>query len=176
MEQPQLPFPLDVELAKKFDGGKVRMDLIPVRPLNDIAQVLTVGAAKYGARNWEKGMDWSRLYGAALRHITAFWSGEDNDPETGLPHLAHAICCLNFLLEYRYTHKNLDDRVKGGLCEKGNGIHGTANDIIPDTNLETNPATGLGTPCKALDDLTKSVDRLVSARDETLIGHFSLHV
>jgi len=45
-----------------------------------------------------------------LRHLTAWWAGEDLDPESGLHHLAHAACCLMFLLEYTQTHTELDDR------------------------------------------------------------------
>ena len=87
----------------KHDGEKVRTDLVPVRPVLDVAAVLTYGAAKYDDRNWETGIMWGRLYGAALRHLFAWWGGEDMDPESGLPHLAHATCCLMFLMEYRHT-------------------------------------------------------------------------
>lgn len=96
--------------AAKFDETKLRTDLMPVYPLQQLAAVLTHGAKKYTERNWEKGLDWSRLYGAALRHLFAFWSGEDRDPESGLPHLAHAMCCITFLIEYMNTHLELDDR------------------------------------------------------------------
>ena len=96
--------------GKKLDSGKRRMDLLPVGPLWAVADVLTFGAAKYDPQNWRRGMDWSRLYAAAQRHLTAFWNGEDLDSESGLPHLAHAACCLMFLLEFENTHPELDDR------------------------------------------------------------------
>jgi len=64
----------------KHDGGKVRYDLIPVKPLYGIAKVFTFGSDKYGDRNWEKGMKISRLYAALQRHMNAFWAGEDIDP------------------------------------------------------------------------------------------------
>ena len=54
--------------GKKHDSAKRRMDLLPVRPIWDIADVLTFGADKYDDRNWEKGFAWSRAYGAAMRH------------------------------------------------------------------------------------------------------------
>ena len=38
--------------------------------------------------------------------------GEDKDPESGLSHLAHAACCIMFLLEFEKTHPELDDRYK----------------------------------------------------------------
>lgn len=94
----------------KKDGGKVRMDLLPVYPLQEVAKVLTFGATKYAPNRWRKGMEWSRLYGAVLRHIFAWFRGQDTDPETGLSHLAHAICGLMFLLEYSRTGAGTDDR------------------------------------------------------------------
>lgn len=98
--------------AMKFDGEKVRLDLIPVTPLLAIGKILTYGAKKYAARNWEKGLAWSRCYAAALRHLFAWWSGETNDPETGLNHLDHALCEIMFLREFTETHTELDDRPK----------------------------------------------------------------
>ena len=96
--------------AIKNDSAKVRLDLLPVRPILDVGQVLTFGAVKYKPRNWEKGFSWSRPYAAALRHLFAWWAGETYDKETGLNHLAHALCEIMFLLEFAYTHPELDDR------------------------------------------------------------------
>lgn len=96
--------------AMKYDGEKVRLDLLPVEPIIDIGKVLTYGAKKYSERNWEKGLAWSRCYAAALRHLFAWQSGETDDPETGLNHLAHAACEIFFLLEFSHTRPELDDR------------------------------------------------------------------
>ena len=94
----------------KRDSDKIRYDLMPMYPLEEVAKVFTHGAEKYDDRNWEQGMDWNRPYGALLRHVFAFWSGEDIDPESQLHHLAHAICEAMFLLEYTKTKKELDNR------------------------------------------------------------------
>lgn len=56
----------------KFDGGKPRTDLLPVKPLLEISKVLECGAAKYGERHWEAGMEWERPYAATLRHLFAW--------------------------------------------------------------------------------------------------------
>lgn len=98
--------------AVKNDKGKLRYDLMPARPLQDIVTILTLGADKYADRNWEKGFPWSRPYAALMRHLWAWWMGQDKDPEWGMSHLAHAACCLIFLMEFEYTHPELDDRVK----------------------------------------------------------------
>lgn len=97
----------------KFDQDKPKMDLLSAVWLEDVAQVLTYGAKKYEAHNWRKGINFSRLLGALLRHVFAFVKGEDNDPETGLSHLAHASCCLMFLSELSKTKPQFDDRYKG---------------------------------------------------------------
>jgi len=98
--------------ALKFDGSKLPLHLLSTEAMNQTAAVLAFGAEKYAAHNWRKGFVWSRPLSAAMRHITAFNAGEDKDPESGLSHLAHAACCIMFLLEFEKTHKELDDRYK----------------------------------------------------------------
>ena len=55
------------EAARKFDEHKLRIDLIPASSVVALATVLTHGAEKYGDRNWERGLAWSRVYAAASR-------------------------------------------------------------------------------------------------------------
>lgn len=98
--------------AKKCDQEKTPVDLLPPEGLLEIAKVLEFGAKKYDAHNWRKGMKWSRLLGASLRHIYAFVTGEDKDSESGLSHLAHAGCCILFLLTYETKGLGTDDRYK----------------------------------------------------------------
>lgn len=98
--------------AIKFDQGKLPLHLLSTEALNQTAAVLAFGAEKYAEHNWREGFAWSRPLSAALRHITAFNAGEDQDPESGLSHLAHAACCIMFLLEFEKTHQHLDDRFK----------------------------------------------------------------
>jgi hypothetical protein len=98
----------------KFDQGKARYDLIPPEVEEAIAQVLSFGAAKYGDRNWEQGMDWGRVYAAMRRHMGAWWRRlEDNDPESGMPHLWHAAACIAFLVAFEARGEGNDDRPKG---------------------------------------------------------------
>jgi hypothetical protein len=78
--------------------------------MEEVLKVLSYGANKYSERNWEKGMDWSRAFSAMMRHMWAWWAGEDHDGETGLSHLAHAACCVLFLLAYSKRFDGYDDR------------------------------------------------------------------
>lgn len=88
------------ELGAKHDAGKPRWDLLPVVALDDVAKVLTFGAAKYQPDGWRFVDGWRARYCAALlRHVAAWMRHERIDPESGLPHLAHAACCVLFLLE-----------------------------------------------------------------------------
>jgi predicted HAD superfamily Cof-like phosphohydrolase len=83
----------------KHDQGKPRMELLPLDALTEVARVLTFGAVKYGPDNWRRLADLQPRYaGALLRHLAAWQRGEADDPETGLPHLAHAACCALFML------------------------------------------------------------------------------
>jgi hypothetical protein len=98
--------------ALKFDTDKLPLHLLSTEAMNQTAAVLKFGAEKYAEHNWRKGFAWSRPLSAAMRHITAFNAGEDKDPESGLSHLAHAACCIMFLLEFEKTRPELDDRYK----------------------------------------------------------------
>jgi hypothetical protein len=98
--------------AVKFDNDKVRYDLLPPEGVEAVAVILTGGAAKYTARNWEQGMDWSRPFGACLRHLFAWWRGEDRDPDTGKSHLWHAATNVFFLIAYEARGSGTDDRPK----------------------------------------------------------------
>ena len=98
--------------ALKFDTDKLPLDLLPFEALEEIALVLQHGAKKYNANNWRKGFIYSRPFAAILRHLFAYWKGEDLDQDSGLHHLAHAGCELLFLLSFIKTETGVDDRYK----------------------------------------------------------------
>ena len=100
------------KVAVKFDGQKLRYDLIPVMPLEELAKVYTFGAIKYGDRNWEKGFTWCRCLAAAMRHLFEFCKGEDIDSDSGCHHLSAVAFYCFALIEFGRTHPGLDDRVK----------------------------------------------------------------
>ena len=94
----------------KYDGEKPKMHLLPPKAINEVAKVLTFGARKYDEENWRKLEDLqSRYSSGALRHIFAHLDSEDLDPESGLSHLAHAICCLLFKLEIELENAKIEE-------------------------------------------------------------------
>lgn len=85
--------------GRKFDSGKADYTLVPWDALEQIVKVLEFGAKKYARENWRHVPDARRRYlAASVRHLAAYMNGEAKDTETGLSHIAHAGCCVLFLL------------------------------------------------------------------------------
>lgn len=105
---------MDSKEGVKHDQGKPRIELIPPELILATAEILSYGAQKYSSRNWEKGMNWSRPFGALMRHMWAWWNPfePDTDEETGRSHLWHAACCIAFLIAYESRQTGTDDRPK----------------------------------------------------------------
>ena len=102
-----------LEEGTKFDSDKSsRPELIAPEIIDALGVVLAFGAKKYEDRNWEKGMDWGRAYGALQRHLNTWWSGDDLDDETNFSHLHHAACCLMFLIAWEARNVGTDSRNK----------------------------------------------------------------
>lgn len=99
------------EEGRKDDESKLRYDLLAPEALAGIVEVLTLGAAKYGDRNWERGLAYHRVFGAIMRHLWAWWRGENLDSESGKSHLDHAATELHFLSTYdKRGMTGFDDR------------------------------------------------------------------
>jgi hypothetical protein len=97
----------------KFDNAKPRWSLLPSGTVQQIIAVLEFGAAKYKENNWQHVQNSrDRYYDALMRHVHAWRGGEKNDPESGLHHLAHAGCCLLFLLWLDNQVKSTDVTLK----------------------------------------------------------------
>lgn len=109
---PPIKLPVIVDIPVKADTGKTDWSLMPFEVIEDINKVLEFGAQKYSANNWKAGtgFKYTRILNSLLRHIFAYIRGEDNDPESGLSHLAHAGCNIVFLLYYaKYKTKYSND-------------------------------------------------------------------
>ena len=74
------------------------------------------GALKYGRSNFRAvGVRSSIYYDATRRHLNAWFEGEELDPDSGLPHLAHALACIAIVVDAQAAGKLNDDRMhKGG--------------------------------------------------------------
>lgn len=77
------------------------------------------GALKYGRGNWKAvGVRASTYYDACGRHLNKWFEGEESDPDSGLPHLAHALACLAIIVDAEAAGKLEDDRnYKGGYVD-----------------------------------------------------------
>lgn len=118
-EQEELMDGQVTKTGEKKDEGKPRFELLPYEVLEAVSRILTQGAKKYADRNWERGISYGRVYGAALRHLTRYWNthldGGDgiNRADGSESHIDHAICELMFLSAYeKRGMKNFDDRPK----------------------------------------------------------------
>lgn len=98
------------EVGVKHCEGKEEFGLMPPRAMELVAMAFTYGKKKYSARNWELGLKWTVLFGAAMRHLWAFWRGEHLDKDSGLPHLAHAAASVLMLFESWLYGIGTDDR------------------------------------------------------------------
>jgi hypothetical protein len=99
------------EPGSKWDAEKVDWSFLPSSAIEEIIKVYMGGAKKYGRGNYRKGISYSRVFSAAMRHLWAWWRGEETDPESGLSHLAHACWNVITLLEYtKGSYGKFDDR------------------------------------------------------------------
>jgi hypothetical protein len=106
--------------GRKDDKNKAPLHLIPPEMLFALGAILDFGQKKYEARNWEKGMSWSRVFGALMRHMWCWWGGKgptsksflfsSEDEETSYSHLWHALACITFLVTYEEREVGEDDR------------------------------------------------------------------
>lgn len=101
----------------KKDEGKARYELIAWEVIDAVARILTEGAKKYNSRNWERGIQFGRVYSGVLRHLTSWFNshltGSDgiNHADGNESHLDHAITGLMFLSAYEKREMTqFDDR------------------------------------------------------------------
>lgn len=105
-----LPAEMPKVEAIKHDSGKPDFSMVSYELMEAVSKVRMFGATKYAKNNWKKGFKVTRSLAAALRHIFLFLRGETNDSESGLSHLAHAVCCLEHAIYDMTNHPENDDR------------------------------------------------------------------
>ena len=96
--------------GRKNDAGKPRLDLLPPKAILAIGEVMTYGAAKYGPNNWQ-GVAPERYTAALLRHLMAYMDGQEQDEESGLPHLWHVL--TNAALAVAITERRREEERNG---------------------------------------------------------------
>lgn len=108
-----LPAPQYNDPKGAAGAKKVPLGLIPAIAMTHTAWVHNLGKSKYGEANWRAtGVCASTYVNAILRHLNAWREGEDNDPESGITHLAHVACCCNILMDASHCGTLQDDRNK----------------------------------------------------------------
>lgn len=96
----------------QYGEKKLKMSSTPVMPLQEMGKVFELGAKKYGRYNWRlHAVSATVYYDAALRHLMAWFEGEDTDPESGVSHLAHVMACMAILMDAQKNGKLKDNRL-----------------------------------------------------------------
>jgi hypothetical protein len=90
--------------------NKIPLSLLSIPAILKIAKILLFGTKKYDKRNWEKGLNWSDCFEAALRHLWKWYLREELDEESGENHIHHAACEIMFLQHFVETKTGTDDR------------------------------------------------------------------
>jgi hypothetical protein len=92
------------ERSLRYNSGKPDYSLIPIAAMQEAAKVLEYGASKYERDNWKRPTHWSVSFACLQRHLAAWQSGEDLDPESGRNHLGHAMCNILQMLHMLENH------------------------------------------------------------------------
>lgn len=105
----------DTNPKTMYGKAKPAISLIPATSLVHIADAFRDGAAKYGPANWRNDPVSVTTYAdAALRHLFAWFDGEETAEDSGVHHLAHAAACLCILMDAQEQHSLVDDRPTAG--------------------------------------------------------------
>ena len=91
---------------------KTPLQLLPPEAMRAGAQVLKLGASKYGEWNWRtsEGVEAMTYVGAIRRHLDAFVEGVEIDEESGESHIAHILAGAMILLDAKKAGKLIDNR------------------------------------------------------------------
>ena len=96
--------------------AKPSISVIPPVAILHLGKAMADGKRKYGLMNWrEKTVTSSVYYDAAMRHMMAWWDGEENASDSGVHHLGHAMACLAITLDAQSLGKLNDDRPIPGM-------------------------------------------------------------
>lgn len=90
---------------------KAPLSTLPMNVVAEMGAAMLEGAAKYGRHNYRGvGVRASVYFDATMRHLIAWWEGEDTDPDSGLSHITKAMVSLAVLRDSMMQDKCEDDR------------------------------------------------------------------
>jgi hypothetical protein len=91
--------------GNKYDGEKLRYNLLPMDAVDEVVRRFTHGAQKYAPDNWKRVENPVERYATALmRHYSAWRQGEVVDGESGLTHIG-AVAWNALVLVWFDLHK-----------------------------------------------------------------------
>jgi hypothetical protein len=96
----------------RYNTGKLRYDLLPPDGIEELVAIYTMGAQKYAARNWEKGLSYMDCIASLKRHMAKFEMGENKDEESQRLHTAHMTWNSLALVVFQLRGVGVDDRPK----------------------------------------------------------------
>jgi len=99
-----------MEKAERHNKEKLKWSLVDSDALVPMVQVLEFGANKYAPDNWKKGLPTLEICESLIRHLYAYMNGEDNDTESGLPHVGHIMANSMFLSYHHQFLASMDNR------------------------------------------------------------------
>lgn len=103
--------PKETNPKQAIGVAKMPFSTIPTQVMAEVGLAMMEGALKYGRHNYRlAGARASVYYDAFMRHVTAWWEGQDIDPDSGLPHVVKAIACLAVLRDCQLNGNLVDDR------------------------------------------------------------------
>ena len=107
----------------KLDKGKMRISIVPLQILSDIAEVREYGIAKYkDPDNWQR-VEIERYANALFRHFRAFLRDSKSvDAESGIAHYKHMACNMAFICELMAGRMRIDNVNRCAAC----------GEVIPD--------------------------------------------
>jgi hypothetical protein len=98
---------------------KVQLNLVPASSIIYQALAMEDGARKYGPYNWRANKVIASIYvAAAMRHLQAWYDGEQVASDSQKPHLGHALACIGIIVDALETGNLVDDRPLPGAAGK----------------------------------------------------------
>ena len=120
--------PKDAAGRRKFE-----LSTIPPNVLALLSVAMKEGELKYGFYNYRETPVSARVYyDAAMRHMISWYHGEDNDPDSGLPHPVKAMACMAIIVDGLMYGRYEDDRPSHAtdLCADTDGINELVGELL----------------------------------------------